>query len=42
MKLLLTSNGFIGTPLEKDFLEMAGNNTGQKVAIIPTAGDPIE
>ena len=42
MKLLLTSNGFIGTSLEKDFLEMAGNKTGLRVAIIPTAGDPIE
>lgn len=42
MKLLLTSNGFIGTSLEKDFLELAGNKTGLRVAIIPTAGDPIE
>ena len=41
MKLLLTSNGFIGTSLEKDFLEMAGNIAGLRVAIIPTAGDPI-
>ncbi len=42
MKLLLTSSGFIDTPLEKDFLELVGNKTGMKVAIIPTAGDPIE
>lgn len=42
MKLLLTSNGFIGTSLEKDFLEMAGNKAGLRVAIIPTAGDSIE
>ena len=42
MKLLLTSNGFIGTSLEKHFLEMAGNKTGLRVAVIPTAGDPIE
>lgn len=42
MKLLLTSNGFINTPLEKDFLEMADGKTNLKVAIIPTAGDPIE
>ena len=42
MKLLLTSNGFIGTSLENDFLEMTDNRTGLKVAIIPTAGDPIE
>lgn len=42
MKLLLTSNGIIGTSLEKDFLEMTGNRTDLKVAIIPTASDPIE
>lgn len=42
MKLLLTSNGFIGNSLENDFLEMVGDRTNLKVAIIPTAGDPIE
>jgi peptidase E len=43
MKLLLTSGGFIDTPLlEKSFLELTGNKVGLKVAIIPTAGDPIE
>lgn len=43
MKLLLTSSGFIDTPLlEKSFLELTGNKAGLKVAIIPTAGDPIE
>lgn len=42
MKLLLTSNGFRNTFLEKDFLEMTGNRTDLKVAIIPTASDPIE
>ena len=42
MKLLLTSNGFINSSLEKDFLELTGNRTDLKVAIIPTAGDPIE
>ncbi len=42
MKLLLTSNGFLNTPLEKDFLEMTNNKTNLKVAIIPTASDPIE
>lgn len=42
MKLLLTSNGFIGNSLENDFLEMVGNRTNLKVAIIPTASDPIE
>ncbi len=42
MKLFLTSNGFINTVLEKDFLELVGSKTNLKVAIIPTAGDPIE
>jgi peptidase E len=42
MKLLLTSNGFINSPLEKDFLEMTGGETNLKVSIIPTASDPIE
>ena len=42
MKLLLTSNGFMNTSLEKDFLEMVDNKTNLRVAIIPTAGDTIE
>ncbi len=42
MKLLLTSNGFMNTSLEKDFLEMTGNQTNLRVAIITTASDPIE
>lgn len=42
MKLLLTSNGFIGNSLENDFLELVGNKKGLRVAIIPTASDPIE
>ena len=42
MKLLLTSNGFVGTPLENDFLELTDNKANLKIAIIPTAGDPIE
>lgn len=42
MKLLLTSNGFMNTSLEKDFLEMIDSKTNLKVAIIPTASDPIE
>ena len=42
MKLLLTANGFLKTDLEKDFLEMIDYKTNLKVAIIPTAGDPIE
>lgn len=42
MKLFLTSNGFFNTSLEKDFLELTCNNTRLKVAIIPTASNPIE
>ena len=42
MKLLLTSNGFINSPLESDFLELTSHRTNLKVAFIPTAGDPIE
>jgi peptidase E len=42
IRLLLTSNGFIDSPLEKDFLEMTGGKTNLKVALIPTAGDTIE
>ena len=42
MKLLLTSNGFLNTPLEKDFLEMTDHKTDLAVVIIPTASDPIE
>lgn len=42
MKLLLTSNGFIKNSLEKDFLDLVGNCNNLKVAIVPTASDPIE
>lgn len=42
MKLLLTSNGFMGKSIEKDFLDLIGNRKNLRVAIIPTAGDPIE
>ncbi len=42
MKLLLTSNGFIGNSLEKDFWDLVGNREHLRVAIVPTAGDPIE
>lgn len=42
MKLFLTANGFLDTPLEKDFFELVGDRTNPKIAFIPTAGDPIE
>ncbi len=42
MKLLLTSNGFKEPPIEQAFLEMIEGRIGLKVAIIPTASDPIE
>jgi dipeptidase E len=42
MKLLLTSSGFMNTSLEKDFFELVGNRADLRVAIIPTASDPID
>ena len=42
MKLLLTSNGLKNPELEQAFLELIGNRKGLTIAIIPTAGDPIE
>lgn len=42
MKLLLTSSGFIGNSLEKEFWALVGGRKNLKVVIIPTAGDPIE
>lgn len=42
MKLFLTSNGFLNTPLEKEFQEMTDNKIDLTVAIIPTASDPID
>lgn len=42
MKILLTSNGFREPLIGQAFLEMIGGRTGLKVAIIPTASDPIE
>lgn len=42
MKLLLTSNGITDSSIERAFLEMTGGRTDLKVAIIPTASDPIE
>ena len=42
MKLLLTSNGLTNPSLEKEFLEMIGNATDCRVAMIPTASDSIK
>lgn len=42
MRLLLTSNGLKDPELEQAFLELTDNRKGLAVAIIPTAGDPIE
>lgn len=42
MKLLLTSNGITDPAIERAFSEMIGERTGLKLAIIPTASDPIE
>ena len=42
MKLLLTFNGITSPELEKAFAEMTDGRTDLRVAVIPTAGDPIE
>ena len=42
MKLLLTSNGITAPELDGAFAELTGGRKGLKVAIIPTASDPIE
>lgn len=42
MKLLLTSNGLTDPAIERAFLEITNNRIGLRVAIIPTASDPIE
>jgi dipeptidase E len=42
MKLLLTSNGLSSPPLEQAFTDMVGDRMGLRVALIQTAGDPIE
>jgi len=42
MKLLLTSNGITTKELKRAFSELTKNKKGLRVAIIPTAGDPIE
>lgn len=42
MKLLLTSNGITDPTIEAAFLELTNHRTGLRIAIIPTASDPIE
>ena len=42
MKLLLTSNGITSSELETSFEKLVNGRTNLKVAIIPTASDPIE
>lgn len=42
MKLLLTSNGITNPELEKAFFDLIENRKNLKVALIPTAGDPID
>lgn len=42
MKLLLTSSGITNSELENTFSDLIENRTNLKVAIIPTAGDPID
>lgn len=42
MKILLTSNGITNSILEKTFQDLIGHKKNLKVALIPTASDPIE
>lgn len=42
MKLLLTSNGITSPEIEQAFEKLINDRTNLKVAIIPTASDPIE
>lgn len=42
MKLLLTSSGIDNPELEQAFLDLTNNKTDLKVALIPTASDPID
>jgi peptidase E len=42
MKLLLTSNGFTSSEIEQALDKFIDNRKNLKVAIIPTASDPIE
>ncbi len=42
MKLLFTSNGLSNAELEQAFSELTAGRSTLKVALIPTAGDPIE
>ena len=42
MKLLLTSSGVVNEELEKAFSDLIQNRKNLKVAVIPTAGDPID
>jgi len=42
MKLLFTSNGITNPTLEKAFLDLTDHKKNLKVALIPTASDPIK
>jgi hypothetical protein len=42
MKILLTSSGIDNPELEQAFSELTNNKKGLNVALIPTAGDPID
>lgn len=42
MKLLLTSNGITNTELERAFSDLIENRSNLKIALIPTAADPID
>ena len=42
MKLLLTASGITTPELKQAFVDMTDGKTNLRVALIPTAGDPIE
>lgn len=42
MKILLTSNGINNTELEQAFADLTNNKKDLKIALIPTAADPID
>jgi len=42
MKLLLTSSGITNSELEKAFSDLIENRSNLKIALIPTAADPID
>jgi len=42
MKMLLTSSGIDNLELKQAFSDLTNNKKNLKIALIPTAGDPID